>query len=141
MSEPYRPGYAGGMAKGGSPRGRSGRPAPTGRAARPKRDAAPPPQEPPAISGPFVLGAIPGATPGGWIDAWQERMPQSELELRPISVADQRTALLERGLDAALVRLPIDASGLHIIPLYDEIAVVVSSADSHLTAADELTLA
>ena len=148
------------MAKSGSSRGRSGRPAHTGRAARPKRDAAPsrpgkgsaakagakraepaPPPEPPAIAGPFVLGAVPGATPGNWIDAWKERMPQSELELRPISVADQRVALLEHGLDAALVRLPIDPNGLHLIPLYDEIAVVVSSADSHLTAADELTFA
>ena len=146
------------MAKGGGSRGRSGRPAPTGRA-RPKRDAAPSrsgkglaakgsakrpeaaPLEPPPISGPFVLGAIPGATPGSWIDAGKERMPLSELELRPISVADQRAQLLDHGLDAALVRLPIVADGLHLIPLYDEIAVVVCSADSHLTAADELTFA
>ena len=36
----------------------------------------------------FVLGAIPGATPGGWIDAWKERMPQTELELRPVAVSN-----------------------------------------------------
>lgn len=88
----------------------------------------------------FVLGAIPGATPGGWIDAWKERMPQTELELRPITVATQRAALLDDGLDAALVRLPIDRDGLSVIALYDETAVVVCSADSHLTAADELGL-
>ena len=56
-------------------------------------------------------------------------------------MADQRAALLDDGLDAALVRLPIDPDGLHVIPLYDEVAVVVASADSHLTAADELDLA
>ena len=88
----------------------------------------------------FVLGAIPGATPGGWIDAWRERMPQTELELRPIAVSDQRTELLEGGLDAALVRLPIDHDGLGVIRLYDELAVVVCAADSHLTAAEELVL-
>jgi len=88
-----------------------------------------------------VLGAIPGATPGGWIDAWQERMPQTELELRPIAVSTQRADLLGGELDAALVRLPIDTDGLHIIPLYDETPVVVVSSDSHLTAADELDIA
>ena len=88
----------------------------------------------------FVLGAIPGATPGGWIDAWNERMPQTKLELRPIAVAIQRASLLDDGLDAALVRLPIDRDDLSVITLYDETAVVVCSADSHLTAVDELGL-
>jgi DNA-binding transcriptional LysR family regulator len=88
----------------------------------------------------FVLGAIPGATPGSWIDAWRERMPQTELELRPIAVSSQRTELLEGGLDAALVRLPIQDDHLGVIRLYDEVAVVVCSADSHLTAAEELDL-
>jgi DNA-binding transcriptional LysR family regulator len=87
----------------------------------------------------FVLGAIPGATPGGWIDAWRERMPQTELELRALPVSDQRAQLLEGDLDAALVRLPINRDGLSVIPLYDEVAVVVCSAESHLTAAEELT--
>jgi DNA-binding transcriptional LysR family regulator len=151
MSEPYRPDYAGGMAKSGGSRGRPRRP--TGGQARPKRDAAPkhagkrpsakkattpPAVEPvPAV---FVLGAIPGATPGGWIDAWRERMPQTELELRPLAVSTQRTALLDEGLDAALVRLPIERDGLSVITLYDESAVVVCPADSHLTAVEELEL-
>jgi DNA-binding transcriptional LysR family regulator len=151
MSEPYRPGYAGGMAKSGGSRG-----GPRRSPGRPKRDAAPKrpakphaPKKPARLEAPpatepvpevFVLGAIPGATPGGWIDAWSERMPHTRLELRPIAVADQRSALLEGGLDAALVRLPIDKARLSVIPLYDETAVVVTSADSHLTAVDELDL-
>ena len=88
----------------------------------------------------FVLGAIPGATPGGWIDAWKERVPQTELELRPIAASNQRSALLGEGLDAAIVRLPIDRDQLSVIALYDETAVVVTSVDSHLTAAEELGL-
>lgn len=85
-----------------------------------------------------MLGAIPGATPGGWIDAWRERMPLSPLELEPISVADQRSRLLAGDLDAALVRLPIERDGLSVIPLYDEVTVVICPSDSHLTAVDEL---
>ncbi|MDN3496208.1 substrate-binding domain-containing protein [Planococcus sp. APC 4015] len=92
------------------------------------------------MSGPFRLGAIPGATPGTWIDRWKERMPHQPLELVPLSVADQRAALDHGEVDAAIVRLPIDRDGLNVIALYDETVVVVSSADSHLTAADDLDL-
>lgn len=87
----------------------------------------------------FRLGAIPGATPGKWIDAWKKRMPHVPLELVPISVAGQRRALDE--VDAALVRLPLVGDDLHVIPLYDETPVVVASTDSHLLAADDLTVA
>jgi len=100
---------------------------------KPAAPAVPPPAET------FTLGAVPGATPGKWIDIWNERMPQTRLLLEPIPVADQRTALA--GVDAALVRLPIDTAGLHVIRLYDEVTVVVMAADSHLTAADELDAA
>ena len=85
----------------------------------------------------FRLGVIPGATPGKWVDAWKQRMPHVEIELVPMSVADQRERLEE--LDAALVRLPIERpDDLHAIPLYEEVPVVVASADSHLMAVDEL---
>lgn len=106
---------------------------------RPAPQSVPPAQAPPEAPRSFRLGAIPGATPGKWIDAWRLRMPHVALELVPISVADQRPALED--LDAALVRLPIDDAGLHLIRLYDEIPVVVASAESHLAAADELDAA
>ena len=85
----------------------------------------------------FTLGAIPGATPGKWIDIWNERMLRTSLELVPLTVADQRRALRDGEVDAAIVRLPIDKDGLHVIPLYDELPVVVCAKDSHLTAADD----
>jgi DNA-binding transcriptional LysR family regulator len=87
----------------------------------------------------FRLGVVPGATPGKWIDAWKQRMPHVPIELVPITVAAQLEALRE--VDAALVRLPLDDDSLHVIPLYDELPVVVASIESHLLAADELTLA
>jgi DNA-binding transcriptional LysR family regulator len=68
-------------------------------------------------------------------------MPRTALELVPLATDDQRRALLDGDVDAALVRLPIDKDGLHVIPLYDEVPVVVCAADSHLTAADELDTA
>jgi DNA-binding transcriptional LysR family regulator len=134
--------------KGGAPASRSGGSARRTAASGPAKAKAPrkpekarpaPSAEPLPAS--FVLGAIPGATPGKWIDTWRERMPGVELDLRPIAVASQREELLGGELDAAIVRLPLDREGLNVIPLYDEQPVVVVSKESHLTAADELELA
>lgn len=126
---------------GGKPAG--GRRTPGGAKPKPKKPAParrpvePVPETP---AGPFRLGTIPGATPGKWIDIWNDRMPRTALELVPLAVADQRAALDGDGIDAALVRLPIERDGLHVIGLYDEVPVVVCAAESHLTAADELGL-
>lgn len=98
-------------------------------------DAAPEVEEPRT----FRLGAVPGATPGKWIDAWKQRMPHVPLELIPIEATGQRTALDD--LDAALIRLPLEDDALHIITLYEEIPVVVASIDSHLMSVDELSAA
>ena len=127
-----------GAAKGAKPGAKSA----SGGKPRPKAKPAPKaePVAAPVISGPFRLGAIPGATPGKWIDAWYDRLPGVALELVPLAVADQRRALEEGEVDAALVRLPIDRDGLHVIPLYDEVPVVVTSVESHLTAAEDLGL-
>lgn len=95
------------------------------------------PQAAPEAPRVFRLGAVPGATPGKWIDAWKQRMPRVRLELVPITAADQRTALAD--LDAALIRLPLVDPTLHIISLYDEVPVVVAAADSHLMSVDELS--
>ncbi|WZH37623.1 MAG: LysR substrate-binding domain-containing protein [Microbacterium enclense] len=128
-----------GRGSGGGARRRGGaRPAAAKRPAKPKAPA--PRPEPPESPRRFVLGAVPGATPGKWIGLWRERMPHVTLELREIDVAGQRAHLDE--VDAALVRLPVAASDdLHVIPLYEEQPVVVMSVDSHLTAADELDAA
>ncbi|WP_322410965.1 LysR substrate-binding domain-containing protein [Microbacterium invictum] len=89
---------------------------------------------------PFLLGAVAGATPGKWIGIWKERMPRVPLELVPIAAAEQRDRLTRGDVHAALVRGSVDRDGLHLIPLYDEVPVVVMSTDSHLSVADELTV-
>lgn len=121
-------------AKGGKAPAKAGGKAPAKRPAR-SQDAAP--AAPPASTAPFRLGTIPGATPGKWIDLWNERRT-NPIELVPLAVADQRRALVSGEVDAAIVRLPIDRDDLHVIPLYDEVAVAVVPVDSHLTAAEEL---
>ncbi|WP_292835037.1 LysR family substrate-binding domain-containing protein [Microbacterium sp.] len=131
-------------ASGGSQRG-GRRPARTsaGTAAR-KSPAKKPMAAPETVSvpaGPLRVGAAPGATPGTWIDRWRERMPGTPLQLVPLTLSGQRDALLSETVDVALVRMPIESDGLHIIPLYAEMPVVVCASDSHLTAADELRLA
>lgn len=93
---------------------------------------------PAAPEGRLRLGAIPGATPGKWIDIWHERMPRNPLELIMLDAATQETALRDDEVDAALVRPPVDTDAWHLIPLYDEVAVVVFGVDSHLGAVDEL---
>jgi len=108
-------------------------------ASRPRARAVAP--APVAPLGPLVLGAIPGATPGRWVETWRERTPSAPLDLRWITVSAQRAALDAGDVDAAIVRLPIERAGLHVIPLYEEVAVVVASAESHLLAADELDVA
>ena len=57
-------------------------------------------------------------------------MPRTRLELVEISPASQRDQLVAGSVDAALVRLPIDKTDLHAIPLYDEVPVVVFSLSS-----------
>ena len=42
--------------------------------------------------------------------------------------------------DMALVRLPVDRDGLHVITLYDEVPVVVASVEHFVAAADDVGL-
>jgi len=130
---PPVPRTAGGRGPAGA-KGAKRRPAPNA-----KPQPAPTSIEPPA--GPFRLGVMPGATPGKWIDVWQQRMPRTTLELVQLDAGDEAAALRAGRVDAAIARLPLDGDGLHVIPLYRELPVVVCPTDSHLTAADELTAA
>lgn len=134
---------AGGARGGGAQRGRSGRPQPTpqkragAKRPEPRERSRPAADIPPRT---FRLGTIPGAMPGKWVERWRERLPRVTLELVPVAVSEQRAALDAGEVDAALVRLPLagDPEAVHVIRLYDEVPVVVASADSSLMAAEEL---
>jgi DNA-binding transcriptional LysR family regulator len=89
----------------------------------------------------FRLGYVPGVTPGKWARMWAERRPHVPLEL-VTATTDEALELIRTGaLDAALVRLPIDRTGLHTIPLYTETTVAVVPKDHVVTATEEATVA
>ena len=89
----------------------------------------------------FRLGYVPGVTPGKWARIWAERRPQVPLELVS-ATTDEAVELIRTGaVDAALVRLPIDRTGLHAIPLYTETTVAVVPKEHVLTATEEATVA
>ncbi len=89
----------------------------------------------------FRLGYVPGVTPDKWVRIWAERRPHVPLEL-VTATTDQAVELIRTGaVDAALVRLPIDRTGLHTIPLYTETTVAVVPKEHPVTATEEVTVA
>jgi len=91
------------------------------------------------VSPEFRLAYVPGVTPAKWARTWQERLPEVPLVLDLVPAADAVEAVRDARADAALVRLPIDRTDLHAIPLYTETTVVVVPKDHLLAAADEVT--
>ncbi|WP_422748622.1 LysR family substrate-binding domain-containing protein [Mycobacterium sp. WMMD1722] len=89
----------------------------------------------------LTLGYVPGATPAKWARIWAERHPDVSLHLRSVAAADAASEVRTGAIDVAVLRLPTDASGLAVIPLYQETTVVVAPTDHVLTAADEITAA
>ncbi len=89
----------------------------------------------------FRLGYVPGVTPGKWARTWAERRPRVPLEL-VTATTDEAPELIRTGaVDAAVLRLPIDRTGLHVIPLYTETTVAVVPKDHLLTATEEAEVA
>ena len=92
------------------------------------------------MTDPFRIAFVPGVTPDKWAGRWRERS-SVPLELTLVEEADQESALRTGAADMCFVRLPIDRSGLHCIPLYDEVPVVVVPVEHPVTAYDEIALA
>jgi DNA-binding transcriptional LysR family regulator len=89
----------------------------------------------------FVLVFVPGVTPSKWVGVWKERMPRVHIEVRPTSPAGGLQSLVAGEAHVALLRLPFDETGLSVIPLYSEAAVVVAPKDHPIAAFESLTLA
>jgi DNA-binding transcriptional LysR family regulator len=82
---------------------------------------------------------VPGVTPTKWVRTWHERLPDVALTLVQVPAAEAADLVRDRGADAALLRLPIDRTGLHAIPLYTETTVVVVRKDHPVAEADEVS--
>lgn len=87
----------------------------------------------------FRLGYVLGVTPSKWLRTWAERLPDVPLTLVDTGNDEGVDLVRDGAVDAALLRLPIDRTGLHAIPLYTETTVVVVPKDHWLAAADEVT--
>jgi DNA-binding transcriptional LysR family regulator len=87
------------------------------------------------------LRYVAGVSPAKWLRAWAERRPDLPLEALRVEQPDQLAELLSGDADLAFVRLPVEAEGLHRIPLWEEVAVAVLPKDHPLADAAELALA
>lgn len=83
---------------------------------------------------------VPGVTPDKWARIWTERMPRVRLDLSPVEEAEQTAVLYDGSADMSFVRLPVDQEGLHVIPLYSEVPVVVAPKEHFVEAADEVSI-
>ena len=93
------------------------------------------------VTEPLRIAFVAGVTPDKWARHWRERRPE-RLELVAITELEQEALLRDGSMDLALVRLPIDREGLHVVRLYDELQVAVASREHLLAAADaEITTA
>lgn len=88
------------------------------------------------MSAEFRVGFVTGATPDKWARTWRERYPRRPLELVPVEEEHQETGVRDGSLAMCLMRLPVDRDGLHCIPLYDEVPVVVAGREHWLAAGD-----
>jgi DNA-binding transcriptional LysR family regulator len=86
---------------------------------------------------PFRVTFVTGVTPDKWVGKWRDRT-SARLEMLPVEEADQLTAMRSGDADMAFVRLPVDRDGLHVIPLYHEVPVVVVSKEHPVAAYDEI---
>ena len=96
---------------------------------------------PETVADPFVLVFVPGVTPGKWVGVWKDRMAAVPLEATQATPDAAIAALHDASADVALVRLPVDGTGLSLIPLYSERAVVVVPKDHVLEAFETVTVA
>ena len=87
------------------------------------------------------VGFVPGVTPDKWARSWRERPGRTRLRLVPQEESEAEAGVRSGDLDMALVRLPVEREGLHLVRLYDEVAVVVVARDHPVAAYDEIDLA
>lgn len=86
----------------------------------------------------FTIAFPPGVTVGKWTRAFTERHPDVELRVIRMRESDQPDILRSGAADMAFVREPVDAEGLHLIPLYAEDMVVAMNHEHLLTLEKKL---
>jgi len=91
---------------------------------------------------PFRLRFAAGVTPDKWLRTWATRMPGTPVDATVLDEDDDPSSVLREGAcSIAFVRLPIDRTGLHVIPLYEEAPVVVAAKEHPVAAFEEIDVA
>ncbi|MGB7362084.1 MAG: LysR substrate-binding domain-containing protein [Rhodococcus sp. (in: high G+C Gram-positive bacteria)] len=86
------------------------------------------------------VGFVPGVTVTKWTRIWAERVAHTILDGSVVEEDEQIAALRDGRVDMCFVREPADTGGLHCVPLYSEVAVVVVPKDHPVSAYDAVTL-
>lgn len=89
----------------------------------------------------LAITFVSGVTLTKWTRAWAERRPDVPLTVTEVRESEQTAGLQGASVQLGFVRLPIDAHGLNVIPLYREVAVAVASKDHAIAALGSLVLA
>lgn len=89
----------------------------------------------------LTVGFVPGVTVTKWTRTWAQRFPRVSLHVISLDERDQRAALDELRVDMCFVRLPVPDEGLHVIPLYEEVPVVIAPKDHPVSLFEEVRLA
>lgn len=89
----------------------------------------------------FRVEFVPGVTPDKWLRTWATRFPEAPLEASPVDDGEALVHLRDGSASMALVRLPVERDGLHVIPLYEEVPVVVVAKEHVIAAFDEVDIA
>src|SRR5699024_11427774 len=84
------------------------------------------------------VGFVPGVEPDRFLQRWKAARRSAYLELVPVPLCAQQTALAECAVDMCFVRLPLDAEVLHLVPLWEERAAVVLRTEHVLSLFDEV---
>jgi hypothetical protein len=90
---------------------------------------------------PFRVEFVPGVTPDKWLRVWSQRLPDSPIEAAPIDDDDALGHLRDGTASMVLLRLPVERDGLHVIPLYEEVPVVVVAREHVVAAFEEVDVA
>lgn len=90
----------------------------------------------------FVVTFVEGVTLDKWRRRWSERVTDVELDLRIVEVAHQLDGLRDGTAAMGFVRdlAEADRDGLHHIPLYREVPVVVVHREHPAAAYDEIAV-
>lgn len=96
------------------------------------------------MQGSITLSAIPSIAPfllAPFVLAVQQQFPLLKLILRETQTAALLTQLRNGTLDAGIIALPYDTTGLTVMPLHQEPLLLLSAANDPLAGLDQATLA